>query len=85
MAENKIICDTDVMLDYMKFANKRHLATKIELESKIGLHNVVLSAITKMELLYGGLNKQDLTNMQKNLKTFIVLLFNNEIALKLSH
>jgi predicted nucleic acid-binding protein len=57
MAKNKIVCDTDVMIDYWDVSSKRHIQTKLILEEKIGLDNIYLSAITKMELLMGASNK----------------------------
>ena len=50
MAKKKIICDTDVMIDFWDLTNVRHSNTKIILEENIELDNVLLSAITKMEL-----------------------------------
>ena len=37
MAETKIICDTDVMIDYLDARQNRHVITKTVLEEKIGL------------------------------------------------
>jgi predicted nucleic acid-binding protein len=54
MAEKKVICDTDVIIDYWEEKNPRHKVTKEILENKIGLDNIVLSAVTKMELMIGG-------------------------------
>lgn len=82
MAEKKIICDTDVMIDYWDAKQPRHNATKLALEKKIGLDNIVLSAITKMELMSGASNKSDMKNINKKLSRFNIALINNEITLK---
>ena len=65
MAKTKIICDTDILIDYWDTSNSRHTRTKEILENHIGLNNVVPSAITKMELLLGATNKADLNQLNK--------------------
>ena len=67
MAQNLIICDTDVMIDYWDENQARHIQTKKILENNIGLSNIVLSAITKMELLMGASNKSDQSKINKKL------------------
>jgi predicted nucleic acid-binding protein len=37
MAKTKVICDTDVLIDYWDTSNSRHLKTKEILENHIGL------------------------------------------------
>ncbi|HET9052838.1 MAG TPA: type II toxin-antitoxin system VapC family toxin [Cyclobacteriaceae bacterium] len=80
MAESKIICDTDVMIDYFDAHQHRHAATKILLEEKIGLDNIVLSAISKMELITGALNKTELGIINKKLHRFDILLIDPAIT-----
>jgi hypothetical protein len=82
MAKNKVVCDTDVMIDYWDVLSKRHIQTKSILEDKIGLDNIVISAITKMELLMGASNKSEETKIGKKLNRFNVALINNEITLE---
>lgn len=82
MATKKVICDTDVMIDYWDEKQSRHAQTKINLERNIGLDNVVLSAITKMELMLGATSKSDLNKINKKLERFNIALLNNEITLK---
>ena len=82
MAKKKIICDTDVMIDFWDLKNVRHASTKAILEENIELDNVVLSAITKMELLLGATNKNDLTKIKKNLQRFNVALLDADITIK---
>ena len=62
----KIICDTDVMIDYWDTSNPRHLKTKSILEEIITLDNIILTAITKMELMLGTTNKTDLNRIANN-------------------
>lgn len=66
MAKAKIICDTDVMIDYWDKTKPRHTATVLILEKKIELDNIVLSAVTKMELMLGATNKADLISITKS-------------------
>ncbi len=82
MAKEKIICDTDVMIDYWDKAKSRHAATKSTLEKSIELDNIVLSAITKMELMLGATNKTDMTRITKKLSRFNIALINNDITLQ---
>ena len=78
----KIICDTDVMIDYWDATKPRHSNTKAILETEITLDRIVLSAITKMELMTGALNKSDLNKISKLLHRFDILLLNNDITTK---
>jgi predicted nucleic acid-binding protein len=80
--EEKVICDTDVMIDFWDETNSRHVDTVVLLENKIGLGNIVLSAITKMELLVGATNKKDLARINKQLTRFNIALINDDITLK---
>jgi predicted nucleic acid-binding protein len=54
MEEKLIICDTDVLIDYFDATKPRHQITKNIIENQISLENIVISAITKMELLLGA-------------------------------
>ena len=80
MAKNKIVCDTDVMIDYWDVSSQRHSQTKAILENKVGLDNIVISAITKMELLMGASNKDEESKIRKKLNRFNIALINNEIT-----
>ena len=44
MATALVICDTDVMIDYWDVSNSRHIQTHNNLENKIGIENIALSA-----------------------------------------
>lgn len=37
MAKEKVICDTDVLIDYFDATQKRHQETKLILEQNIGI------------------------------------------------
>jgi predicted nucleic acid-binding protein len=82
MATKKVVCDTDVMIDFWDVSSVRHLKTKSVLENNIGLDNVVLSVITRMELLMGAANKSEETKIKKNLNRFNIALINNEITME---
>jgi len=81
MAEKKIIRDTDVMIDYWDTKNSRHTSTSATLKN-IGLDNIILPAITKMELLLGATNKTDLNRINKEITRFNIALINDDITLK---
>lgn len=82
MAKEKIICDTDVLIDYFDISQKRHQETKLILEQNIGFSNILISSITKMELILGATNKADLNTISKKLNRFSVLLINEAINLR---
>ena len=82
MAAKQVICDTDVMIDFWEAKNQRHIATKGAVERKIGLDNVVLTTITKIELLAGAVNKSDIQKISKKLSRFNIELFNPAIAIR---
>ncbi|HEY9003085.1 MAG TPA: type II toxin-antitoxin system VapC family toxin [Mucilaginibacter sp.] len=72
----KIICDTDVLIDYFDTSKPRHYSTVQIVNNEIGLDNVIISAITKMELIAGAANKIELRLLNKNIGRFNVLLIN---------
>ncbi|GAA3989615.1 type II toxin-antitoxin system VapC family toxin [Mucilaginibacter dorajii] len=82
MAAEKVICDTDVIIDYFDACQNRHEETRVILEQTIGFQNILISSITKMELILGATNKVDLQKISKNLNRFSVLLINPEINLR---
>jgi hypothetical protein len=69
------------MIDYLDHQQTRHLSAKQFIDNEIGLDFVALSAITKMELMAGALNKASLTVLNKNINRFNTLLINSEITL----
>jgi predicted nucleic acid-binding protein len=80
VATKTIICDTDVIIDYWNKNNHRHLNTKDVLENLIQLDNVLLSAVTQMELNIGAVNKDELKRINKNIHQFNIALINDDIT-----
>ena len=80
MDEKTIICDTDVIIDYWNQNSNRHSFTKEVLENFIGLENVMLSAMTKMGLIVGAKNKDELNRINKNVHQFNIALINDNIT-----
>ena len=83
----KIICDTDVMIDYWVDRNARHKETKPLLENDISLDNVVLTAITKLELLAGAINKKEIGKIDRKkqkvaIGTLAIATQQNDIIVK---
>lgn len=68
------------MIDYWNKNKQRHTATKNTLQNLIGLHNVMLSAMTKMELIMGAGNKDELNRINKNIHQFNIALIDDEIT-----
>ena len=77
-----IICDTDVLIDYFDKNQIRHQSTKNIIDNRISLDNVVISAITKMELLLGASNKTEIVLIDKFVKRFGLLFLNDKISEK---
>jgi len=80
MAKNQIVCDTDVLIDYWDIGSKRHISTKHILENEVGLDNVIISAITKLELLLGAINKTEESKIRRKLLRFNTALINDDIS-----
>jgi len=80
MATRVVICDTDVLIDYFDANQLRHNDTKIIIEETISLNQIAISAITKMELLFGATNKTEFNQIDKLTKRFGLLLINDEIT-----
>ncbi len=70
-----IILDTNIIIELLK-GNKE---TK-ELLEGINEKNFAISIITNMELYYGAINKRELNKIRKFLKSFDLLLINEEIS-----
>lgn len=80
MEKSKIICDTDVMIDFLNPEKKRHQVVRYILETDIELKYVTISAVTKMELMVGASNKVSLNKLNKSITRFNTLLINPEIT-----
>ena len=75
MENVKILCDTNVIIEYLK-GNK----TTKKIFDKIKSEKIALSAITLMELFYGALNKRELNKIKRALNEFDILLLNEDIT-----
>lgn len=71
-----ILCDTNIFIH----AFNGNSAT-IEQLNKIGLSNIVLSAVTVMELYQGMGNKAELAQMKKRIKFYDTLQIDNATSL----
>ncbi len=75
MENIKILCDTDVIIEYLK-GNE----TTKKIFDKLERANITLSAITLMELYYGALNKRELNKIKRALSEFNILPLDEEIT-----
>ena len=80
MATQKIICDTDVIIDHWNSKSQRYFDSRNVLNNLIGFENIVISTITRMELIIGANNKSELSRINKNSHNFEISLINGEIA-----
>jgi len=72
-----IICDTNIFIHYFNGDKP----TQAELE-KIGLPNILMPSITKMELLRGMENKNKIQWMQSRIKHFNIIHVTEEVSEK---
>jgi len=70
-----IILDTNIIIELFK----GNTETK-ELLENINEENFAISIITSMELYYGAINKRELNKIKKFLKSFYLLVINEEIS-----
>lgn len=70
------------MIDYWDTKQLRNEKTISIINNKIELNNVVISAITKLELLAGIGNKKELEVSNKKLNRFNIALISNESTFK---
>jgi tRNA(fMet)-specific endonuclease VapC len=69
MGQEKIIlCDTDVIIEF--YRNNPDIISELK---KIGQENIAVSTITAGELIYGALNKKELSQILKDIKNLTVL------------
>jgi predicted nucleic acid-binding protein len=62
MAKMKILCDTNILIEYYK-----NNADVLEQLKTIDAANIAVSVITKAELFYGARNKQELQMLERHL------------------
>lgn len=81
MATERVICDTDVLIEFFDEKKDRHSQTVAAIAS-IGLDNIMISAISKMELIKGTTHKEHGQQVKKKLKRLDTILINPEITLR---
>lgn len=77
----KIVCDTNVFINYLKQEKQTILAIE-----KIGNENIIMPVITALELCKGAGNKDELKEIQEFINCYSSLQLNNkgvELALEL--
>lgn len=69
MAEKTLVlCDTNILIELSK--NNGTVRTELD---KIGVSQIVVSAISAGELLYGARDKQDLTLIRRSLNSIAIV------------
>jgi len=63
-----VLCDTDVIIEF--YRNNPVIVAKLK---KIGQQNIAVSIVTAGELIYGAINKRELTQIKKDLKNLILI------------
>ncbi|MBD1432524.1 type II toxin-antitoxin system VapC family toxin [Sphingobacterium sp. DN00404] len=81
MATQKVICDTDVLIEFFDENKNRHSETAATIE-KIGINNMLISAISKMELIKGTRHKEHSQQVAKKLKRLDTILLSPEITIR---
>lgn len=76
MENSKIVlCDTDIIIEFYK--NNPKILSKLR---KIGQQNIAISIVTAAELIYGALNKRELTQIKKDIKNLTLLDIDKKIC-----
>jgi predicted nucleic acid-binding protein len=70
-----ILCDTDIIIEL--YRNNEQIITELK---KIGEENIAISAITAGELFYGALNKSELKQIEKDIKSLDLRLIDEEVC-----
>jgi predicted nucleic acid-binding protein len=71
-----VVVDADVMIELLR----KNLAVASFLKSEIGPFNIVLSAVTIAEIQQGASNKENLQQINRILKQYIVLPIEYQIS-----
>lgn len=64
MDQEIILCDTDIIIEL--YRNNQEIISELH---KIGTNNIAISIITAGELVFGALNKSELHQIQKDIKS----------------
>lgn len=81
MATQKVICDTDVLIEFFDEKKARHSQTVASI-NEIEIDNILISAISKMELIKGTLHKEHSQQVAKKLKRLDTILLSPEITVR---
>lgn len=81
MATQRVICDTDVLIELFDENKARHQETITTIQ-EIGMDNILISAISKMELIKGTRRKEHCQQVAKKLKRFDTILLSPEITVR---
>jgi tRNA(fMet)-specific endonuclease VapC len=76
MEQTKIVlCDTDVIIGV--YRNNQDIISELK---KIGQQNIAVSTVTAGELIYGALNKKELSQIKKDLDNLIMIDIDKKIC-----
>jgi predicted nucleic acid-binding protein len=70
-----VICDTNIFISLFRNIPE----TVIELAT-IGIENILIPSVSVMELFRGMQNKKELAEMEKKIKQYNILHFNEEVS-----
>jgi predicted nucleic acid-binding protein len=70
-----ILCDTEIIIEL--YRNNEQIISELK---KIGEENIAISAITAGELFFGALNKSELKQIEKDIKSLDLKLIDEEIS-----
>jgi len=71
----KVVLDTNILIEILK-GNEKIISFLDNFD------NFYISAVSKMELFYGALNKRELISLNKFLNSFDIIEINKEISVK---
>lgn len=77
MEERKVICDTNVFIEFYK--GNQEVVNNLK---QIGVENILLSSVTAGELIFGALNKIELKNIHADINQLKIVHINKIISSK---
>ena len=66
--EKVVLCDTDVIIEF--YRNNSEIISELKI---IGQQNIAVSIVSAGELIFGALNKKELTKIKKDLANLAIL------------
>lgn len=80
MDQEIILCDTDIVIEL--YRNNQEIIAELH---QIGTNNIAISIISAGELIFGAINKHELRQIQKDIKSLKNIYLNDEAGQTFLH